>query len=99
MKHNQIHARLIERNSNFEQWAKDNGYNPRTVQQAVKRWAGVNGAPRGRLTFRILKELSEFIGQEIIEGVFEITEADLPKLAAITHIVKAADQAKNEGAQ
>lgn len=69
MQHNQIHARLIERGSNFEQWAKANGYKPRTVTQSVKRWAGADTLPQGRLTFRILQELSLFIEAEILPGL------------------------------
>lgn len=71
MKKNQVHARLIEQGSNFEQWALANGYKPRTVTQAVTRWAGKNRLPQGRLTFRILLELSRTIGKEIIPGIMK----------------------------
>lgn len=65
----QIHARLIEQKSNFRQFALNAGYEPRTVTQAVDRWAGKQELPRGRLTFRILKELSRTIGKEIVPGI------------------------------
>ncbi|EDX5567480.1 hypothetical protein GQG59_001384 [Salmonella enterica] len=45
----QIHARLIEQKSNFRQFAINGGYEPRTVTQAVDRWAGKQELPRGRL--------------------------------------------------
>lgn len=69
MNKRQIHARLIEQGSNFRQFAISTGYEPRTVTQAVDRWAGKNKLPRGRLTFRILKELSRTIGKEIVPGI------------------------------
>lgn len=69
MKKHQIHARLIERNSNFRKWAEAHGYEPRTVTQAVTRWAGKSTLPRGRMTFRILQELSRDIGKEVIPGI------------------------------
>lgn len=69
MNKRQIHARLIEQGSNFRQFAISTGYEPRTVTQAVARWAGKNTLPRGRLTFRILKELSRTIGKEIVPGI------------------------------
>lgn len=40
MNKRQIQARLIERGSNFRQFALGAGYEPRTVTQAVSRWAG-----------------------------------------------------------
>lgn len=69
MNKRQIHARLIEQGSNFRQFAISTGYEPRTVTQAVDRWAGKHELPRGRLTFRILKELSRTIGKEIVPGI------------------------------
>ncbi|MDK9603486.1 hypothetical protein [Lelliottia wanjuensis] len=69
MNKRQIHARLIEQGSNFRQFAISTGYEPRTVTQVVDRWAGKQKLPRGRLTFRILKELSRTIGKEIVPGI------------------------------
>ncbi|EJX0630354.1 hypothetical protein ODD08_000297 [Salmonella enterica] len=69
MNKRQIHARLIEQGSNFRQFAISTGYEPRTVTQVVDRWAGKHELPRGRLTFRILKELSRTIGKEIVPGI------------------------------
>ncbi|MBS7349291.1 MAG: hypothetical protein KIG95_03890 [Comamonas sp.] len=64
-----IRARLVERGSSYRQWALANGYQPRTVAQAVSRWAGKDTLPRGRLTYRVLRELSEYIGMEVTKGV------------------------------
>lgn len=66
---NQIRARLVENGSSFRQFAIAHGYEPRTVTQAVERWAGQAGLPRGRLTFSILRDLSREIGEEILPGI------------------------------
>lgn len=66
---NQIRARLVENGSSFRQFALAHGYEPRTVTQAVERWAGQEGLPRGRLTFSILRDLSREIGEEILPGI------------------------------
>ena len=71
MKKQQIHARLIERGSNFRQFAKAHGYQPRTVTQVVSRYAGSKTQPRGRLSFAILRALSREVGKEIVPGVLE----------------------------
>lgn len=71
MKKNQVHARLIERGSNFHQWATEHGYKPRTVTQVIARWAGKQTLPRGRLSFRILQELSRDIDMEIVPGLLK----------------------------
>lgn len=65
----QIQARLIERGSNFRQFALEHGYKPRTVTQAVDRWTGKNTLPQGRLTYRILRELSEAAECEVVPGI------------------------------
>ncbi len=69
MEKRQIQARLIERGSNFRQFALSHGYEVRTVTQVVQRWAGNNKLPRGRLTFQILRDLSRLIGKEILPGI------------------------------
>ncbi len=69
MEKRQIQARLIERGSNFRQFALTHGYEVRTVTQVVQRWAGHNKLPRGRLTFQILRDLSRVIGKEILPGI------------------------------
>ncbi|EAT4153010.1 hypothetical protein EUY23_02740 [Salmonella enterica] len=69
MNKHQIHARLIERHSNFRKFALSSGYNPRTVTLAVNRWAGSHEFPRGRLTCKILRDLSKTIGVEVIPGI------------------------------
>ncbi|THG81491.1 hypothetical protein E5198_12100 [Pseudomonas sp. A-1] len=66
---NQIRARLVEKGSSFRQFALAKGYEPRTVTQAVDRWADSNSLPRGRLTFRILRDLSHELGVEILPGL------------------------------
>lgn len=65
----QVQARLVERGTNFRKFALAGGYEPRTVTQVVNRWAGRKQLPRGRLSFRILQELSRVIEAEIIPGV------------------------------
>lgn len=69
MKQHQIRARLMERGISYRQWALSHGYEPRTVTQVVHRWAGKPGLPRGRLSFRILRDLSREIGREISTGI------------------------------
>jgi hypothetical protein len=69
MEKRHIQARLIERGSNFRQFALSHGYEVRTVTQVVQRWAGHNKLPRGRLTFQILRDLSRVIGKEVLPGI------------------------------
>ncbi|HGB5308488.1 TPA: hypothetical protein ACIVON_002881 [Salmonella enterica subsp. enterica serovar Poona] len=69
MNKHQIHVRLVEQHSSFRQFALSRGYKPRTVTQAVKRWAGGRDFPRGRLTYKILCDLSDAIGEEVIPGI------------------------------
>lgn len=69
MNKRQIQARLIEGGSNFRQFALSRGYEPRTVTQVVDRWAGKPELPRGRLSFRILRDLSTAVGQEVSPGL------------------------------
>ena len=64
-----IRARLVERGTSYRQWAIAHNYHPRTVTQAVNRWAGKDSLPRGRLTYHVLRELSQFIDAEITKGV------------------------------
>lgn len=71
MKKQQIQARLVEQGSSFRQFALAHGYGPRTVTQVVSRWAGRKDMPRGRLTFRILQDLSREIGTEVLPGILE----------------------------
>lgn len=69
MNKNQIRARLVEKGGSLRQFALAHGYEPRTVTQAVDRWAEGEGLPRGRLTFRILRDLSRELGVEILPGI------------------------------
>jgi len=71
MQKRQIHARLVEQGSSFRRFALKHGYKPRTVTQAVARWAGSDDQPRGRLSFAILQTLSREIGREIVPGALE----------------------------
>lgn len=73
---NQIRARLVEKGSSFRQFALANGYEPRTVTQAVDRWAESDSLPRGRLTFRILRDLSRELGIEILPGILADDDTD-----------------------
>ncbi|EDS5484649.1 hypothetical protein HY28_005249 [Salmonella enterica subsp. enterica] len=69
MNKHQIQVRLVERHTSFRQFALSRGYKPRTVTQAVNRWAGSYEFPRGRLTYRILRDLSRVIDAEVIPGI------------------------------
>lgn len=69
MTKNQIMARLMERGTNLRQFAAGHGYKPRTVYLVVDRWAGRSDAPLGRLSYRILQDLSCEVGQEVIPGI------------------------------
>lgn len=82
MEKRQIQARLIERGSNFRQFALSHGYEVRTVTQVVQRWAGNKKLPRGRLTFQILRDLSRVIGKEILPGILA-ESADQPSALAV----------------
>jgi hypothetical protein len=64
----QIHARLIERGSSVRAWSLAHGYKPRTVTMVLERWAGRAEQPQGRLSFRILRDLSRDLGREIVPG-------------------------------
>ena len=74
MEKRQIQARLIECGSNFRQFALSHGYEVRTVTQVVERWAGHETLPRGRLSFRIMQDLSRLIGKEVLPGI--LAESD-----------------------
>jgi hypothetical protein len=69
MKAKQVQARLVERGSSYRQFALSHGYKPRTVTQVVTRWAGKTTQPNGRLSYAILRDLSRFIGNEVVPGV------------------------------
>jgi len=85
MEKRQIQARLIERGSNFRQFAMSHGYGTRTVTQAVQRWAGHDSLPQGRLTFCILRDLSEFIGEEVLPGILTESIERPSKNSATAH--------------
>lgn len=78
MNKRQIQAGLIENGSNFRQFALAHGYEPRTVTQVVKRWAGHDALPRGRLSFRIMQDLSLLIGIEVLPGILADKHVLLP---------------------
>lgn len=82
MEKRQIQARLIERGSNFRQFALSHGYEVRTVTQVVQRWTGNKKLPRGRLTFQILRDLSRVIGKEILPGILA-ESAEQPSALAV----------------
>jgi hypothetical protein len=50
MEKRKVRAQLVERGTSYRQWAIARGYQPRTVTQAVNRYAGKTVLPRGRLT-------------------------------------------------
>jgi hypothetical protein len=73
MTRNQVLAKLVERGSNPSRFAVANKYQPRTVQQTIKRYVGnPSRRPRGILTCKILRDLSNFIGQPVIDGVDDL---------------------------
>lgn len=69
MNKRQIHARLIEHGSNFRRFALAHGYEPRSVTQAVQRWAESGRLPKGHVTYCILRDLSRLLGEEVVPGI------------------------------
>lgn len=60
-----IHAHLIARGTSCRDWALAHGYNPRTVQAYVKKYApdtGLSPMRDGSLAKKIMSELYDFIG-------------------------------------
>lgn len=49
-------------------WAQSKGYQPRTVTQVAYRYAGTQDQPRGRLSWKILCDLSRDTGIELVPG-------------------------------
>ena len=78
MTYTTVRARLVEQGSSIRNFALNHGYKPRSVQQAVERWAGRDSLPLGRLTYKILQDLSHEIGQEIVPGILEGEEPARP---------------------
>ncbi len=73
MTKNQILAKLVLQDSNYRRFALAHQYEPRTVTQAVDRYAGTNKKPRGILTYKILRDLSKFIDEPVIDGLDNLT--------------------------
>jgi hypothetical protein len=71
MTRKELNIALAEQETNLRQWALDHGYKPRTVQQVVQRYIGTDREPRGRLTYKILRELSRTLGKEILPGILK----------------------------
>jgi hypothetical protein len=71
MTRKELNVLLAEQETNLSQWAKANGYQPRTVAQVVSRYLGKDRKPRGLTTYKILRDLSRMLGQEIIPGILE----------------------------
>ncbi|SDQ54729.1 hypothetical protein SAMN05216487_2437 [Pseudomonas sp. UC 17F4] len=80
-----VQARLIERGSNFSKFAHQHNYDPCTVRQAVERWADKTTLPSGRITFSILRDLSRFIGEEVVPGILVDEFAQTPKEQPTEH--------------
>lgn len=68
---NQVRARLMEQGLSLAQFARSNGYEPRTVTQTLARWAGSETLPNGRVAFSIIRDLSRQVGGEIIKGALD----------------------------
>lgn len=64
-----VRAQLMLRGLSYRAWARARKYEPRMVVYAVNTYAGGDRLPRGRLTFRILRDLSKTIGKDIVPGV------------------------------
>lgn len=77
----QIRARLMERDSSLRQFALTHGYKPRTVTQIVSRWAGSESLPNGRVSFRIMRDLSKVIDAEVIPGILNEEYASFAEAA------------------
>lgn len=73
MKKANVRSLLVARDMSYRRWAMARGYDPRLVTSVVSRYAGTHKLPRGRLSYRILRELSQYIGKEIVPGVLEET--------------------------
>jgi hypothetical protein len=71
MTRKELNIALAEKETNLRQWAIDHDYKPRTVQQVVQRYIGADREPRGRLTYKILRELSRTLGKEILPGILD----------------------------
>lgn len=63
-----VHAALVLKGYSYASWATERGYIPRTVVQVVHRYAGTKDEPRGRLTWKILCDLSAETGIELVPG-------------------------------
>ncbi|MFY9179645.1 MAG: hypothetical protein WAO12_07695 [Venatoribacter sp.] len=61
-------AALVMKGYSYRSWAEEKGYVARTVIQAVHRYAGTQDQPRGRLTWKILCDLSRDTGIELVPG-------------------------------
>lgn len=65
-----IHAHLIAKGSSCRAWALARGYNPRTVQAYVQKFApdtGVKPMRDGSLAKEIMAQLYQFIGYQSTE--------------------------------
>ncbi|HBS41180.1 MAG TPA: hypothetical protein DEA26_00765 [Oceanospirillales bacterium] len=71
-----VQAALVAQDLNFRQFAIQNGYTPDTVTRVVARYAGGTDLPRGRMSFRILLEISRLIGWEIVPGIKKQAKED-----------------------
>ncbi len=61
---NKIRAELLMKDYTFSLFAQEHGYGVTNVLNAVYRWAGRKGNPRGQ-TKSILLDLEKFIGKPI----------------------------------
>ena len=67
---NHIYAALVANGMTCRSWALERGYNPRTVQMYIHRFAPNTGKkPKGKVGIRILRELSETIEFNLLEGI------------------------------
>lgn len=67
-----VRARLLSRTGmSIRAWSMARNYKPRNVHAALTRWAGRNRPPMGRIAFRVLRDMSQDIGEEIVPGLFD----------------------------
>lgn len=69
MKKEEIMAALMLQKSNLHQFALHHGHGYRMVVWVVDTWAGKKTIPKGKKTIRILKDLSEVLGREVVPGI------------------------------
>ncbi len=58
---NEIFGKLRLKGLTLKDFAQEREWDPNTVQQIVRRYAGTNKIPRGELTKKVLIELTNYL--------------------------------------